>query len=48
VSIGTSGAPPLPYASYHTTKDRWDILTPEIMEDLARLVFLSVVDLANR
>ncbi len=48
VSIGTSGAPPLPYASYHTTKDRWEILTPEIMEDLARLVFLSTVELANR
>lgn len=48
VSIGTSGAPPLPYASYHTTKDRWEILTPEIMEDLARLVFVSTVELANR
>ncbi len=48
VSIGTSGAPPLPYASYHTTKDRWEILTPEVMEDLARLVFLSTVELANK
>jgi Zn-dependent M28 family amino/carboxypeptidase len=48
VSIGTSGAPPLPYASYHTTKDRWETLTPEIMEDLARLVFLSTVELANK
>ncbi len=48
VSIGTSGAPPLPYASYHTTKDRVEILTPEIMEDLSRLVFLSTVELANR
>jgi len=48
VSIGVSGAPPLPYASYHTTKDRWEVLTPEIMEDLARLVFLSTVELANR
>jgi hypothetical protein len=48
VSIGTSGAPPLPYASYHTTRDRWEILTPEIMEDLARIVFLSTVELANK
>jgi len=48
VSIGTSGAPPLPYPSYHTTKDRWEILTPEIMEDVARLVFLSTVELANK
>jgi len=48
VSVGVSGAPPLPYASYHTTKDRWEILTPEIMEDLARLVFLSTAELAIR
>jgi hypothetical protein len=48
VSIGVSGAPPLPYPSYHTTKDRWEILTPEVMEDLARLVFLSTVELANK
>jgi hypothetical protein len=48
VSIGTSGAPPLPYPSYHTTRDRWEILTPEIMEDLARLVFLATVELANK
>jgi Zn-dependent M28 family amino/carboxypeptidase len=48
VSIGTSGAPPLPYNAYHTTKDRVEILTPEIMEDIARLVFLSTVELSNR
>jgi len=48
VSIGTSGAPELPYPTYHTTRDRWEILSPEIMEDLARLVFLSVAHLANR
>jgi hypothetical protein len=48
VSIGVSGAPPLPYPSYHTTKDRWEILTPEVMEDLARLVFLATVELANK
>lgn len=48
VSVGVGGAPPLPYASYHATKDRWQILTPEIMEDLARITFLATVDLANR
>jgi hypothetical protein len=47
ISFGTSGARPLPYASYHTTRDRPEILNPEIMRDLARLVFLSTVDLAN-
>jgi hypothetical protein len=48
LSFGTGGAPPLPYATYHTTRDTPEILTPEIMEDLARLVFLATVELANR
>lgn len=47
LSFGTSGAKPLPYATYHTTKDNPDIITPEILEDLARLLFLSTVDMAN-
>ena len=46
ISFGTSGGPRLPYASYHTTKDSIEIITPEIMEDLAQLVFLSTVELA--
>ncbi len=48
ISFGTGGARPLPYASYHTTKDAVEIITPEIMEDLARLVFLTTVELAAR
>jgi len=48
ISFGTGGARPLPYATYHTTKDNVDIITPEIMEDLAQLVFLVTVELANR
>jgi hypothetical protein len=47
ISFGTSGGRPLPYATYHTTKDSPEIITPEILEDLARLVFLSIVDMAN-
>jgi len=47
ISFGTGGAVRLPYAIYHTTKDRPEILNPEIMRDLARLVFLSVVDEAS-
>jgi hypothetical protein len=46
ISFGTSGGPRLPYASYHTTKDSIEIITPEIMEDLAQLVFLTTVELA--
>lgn len=48
ISFGVGGAKPLPYASYHTTKDSPEIITPQIMQDLARLVFLSTVELANR
>lgn len=48
VSFGTSGARPVPYATYHTTRDAIDLITPEIMEDLARLVFLTTVELANK
>lgn len=36
----------LPYPTYHTTHDRPEILTPEIMEDLARLLFLTLLDMA--
>lgn len=48
VSFGVGGAKPLPYPTYHTSKDDIDIITPEIMEDLARLVFVVTVELANK
>jgi len=48
ISFGTSGGPRLPYATYHTTKDSIGIITPEIMEDLARLLFLTTVELATK
>ena len=48
VSFGTGGAPRVPYPTYHTTKDDMDLITPEIMEDLARLTFLTTVELANK
>jgi len=47
ISFGTSGGARLPYATYHTTHDTIDIITPDIMVDLARLIFLSVVEMAN-
>ncbi|MGD2086031.1 MAG: M20/M25/M40 family metallo-hydrolase [Candidatus Aminicenantes bacterium] len=47
ISFGTRGADPLPYPTYHTTKDRPEILTPEIMEDLARILFITVMELAE-
>ena len=47
LSFGTSGGARLPVATYHTTHDSIDIITPDIMTDLARLVFLSIVEMAN-
>ncbi|MBE3111469.1 MAG: M20/M25/M40 family metallo-hydrolase, partial [Acidobacteria bacterium] len=48
ISFGTGGAKSVPYATYHTTKDAVAIITPEIMEDLARLVYLTTVELATK
>ncbi len=48
ISFGVGGAKPLPYPSYHTTRDSPEIITPEIMEDLARLLFLTTVELAAK
>ncbi len=47
ISFGTGGGKPLPYATYHTTRDTPEIINPEILEDLARLVFLSTVEMAD-
>ena len=33
---------------YHVTKDNINYITPEILEDLAQLVFLAVLDMANQ
>lgn len=33
---------------YHITKDDVDIITPEILEDMAQLLFLAVLDMANQ
>lgn len=47
IGIGTYGAPPVPVATYHTTQDKIDYITPEILEDIARLTFLSVSEMAQ-
>ncbi len=43
ISFSTSGAEPLPYSTYHKSTDAPAIITPEIMEDLAQLIFLAVM-----
>lgn len=44
ISFGAYGS----QSYYHITKDNLDIITPEIMEDLAQLLFISVLDMANQ
>ena len=49
----TAGVPSLSFYTYgtqsyyHVPLDNLDIIKPEIMEDMAQLLFLSLVDLAN-
>jgi aminopeptidase-like protein len=33
---------------YHITKDDVDMITPEILEDLAQLIFIATLDMANQ
>lgn len=47
ISFGAYGAPDLPFSTYHTTHDVPDNLTPAIMVDLAKIVFLATIDLVN-
>jgi hypothetical protein len=47
ISFSTYGAEPLPYSYYHRTLDTPDVITPEIMEDLARIIFIAVADMAG-
>ncbi len=46
ISFSTTGGEPLPYNYYHRSTDNPSIITPEIMEDLAQLIFLAVVEMA--
>ena len=48
ISFGTYGAKDLPFSTYHTTHDVPENLTPPIMEDLAKIVFLATIDLVNK
>ncbi len=43
ISFSVSGAP----SYYHTPQDDIDTITPEIMEDLTKIIFMSVVKMAN-
>ena len=47
VSFYAKGAEPLPYAHYHRTTDQPGIITPEIMEDLAQLLLIAIMEIAR-
>ena len=46
LSFSVSGSN-ISYPAYHNTKDNLKIINPEILEDMARLVFLATIELAN-
>jgi hypothetical protein len=37
----------VPYSTYHNTRDSLDLVTPEIMEDTAQLLFMAVMDMSD-
>jgi aminopeptidase-like protein len=49
----SAGVPSLSFSTfgsanyYHIPQDNIDIIKPEIMEDLAQLLFVSVIEMAN-
>jgi len=47
LTFGASGKS-VPYSTYHNTKDAADLVTPEIMEDMAQLFFMAVMDMAGQ
>jgi hypothetical protein len=46
VTVGAYGIPE-PYEIYHNTRDDASLITPEIMEDIARLLFMAIVDMSD-
>jgi len=47
LGFGASGGRSIPVPTYHTTHDTPEFVNPEILQDLARLVYLAVVEMAN-
>jgi len=45
ISFGTSGAPELPYPIYHKTFDTPETITPEIMEDMGRILLMALLEM---
>ncbi len=47
LTFGAFGGPRLPYSTYHNTKDSLEKITPEIMEDIAQLLFMTIMDIGD-
>jgi hypothetical protein len=47
LTFGAFGGPRLPYATYHNTRDSLELITPEIMEDVAQLLFMTIMDMSD-
>ncbi|MGA2260562.1 MAG: hypothetical protein ABSH28_03895 [Acidobacteriota bacterium] len=47
LSFSVSGKS-MPYPTYHLPTDNLDLITPEILEDMARLLFIATLDIANQ
>jgi hypothetical protein len=43
-----AGGMPVSYPNYHNTKDSIELVTPEIMEDMARLFFMTILAMNDR
>ena len=47
LTFGAYGAPQPPYPTYHNTRDSIELVTPEIMEDMAQLLFMTIMDMSD-
>jgi hypothetical protein len=48
VTVGASETQPVPRPpSYHNTRDNLESITPEIMEDIAQLLFAAIMDMSD-
>ena len=47
LTFGAYGGPRLPYSTYHNTRDSIELITPEIMEDMAQLLFITIMDIGD-
>ncbi len=48
VTVGASETRPVPRPpSYHNTRDNLESITPEIMEDIAQLLFAAIMDMSD-